>query len=371
MSTTDVVPLPFRCPHAVRTEQQGRFHSQRYLQRLAAEVHGDGCFVFEQTRAKPPEPGHPCIIHTSGGTVRANDVFVATHSAFLNVSQWDLRVSPYQSYVLGVRVEDDVADALYWDDAQPYHYIRRAASDDPHLLLIGGADHKTGQGSNERDGFEQLEQYVSERFDLKEIEYRWSGEFFESVDGLPFVGRVSSWDHVYVATGYAGTGMTFGTVAGKLVADLILQRPNPMAKAFDPGRVTIRASAASFVSENLNAAYHFVADRFRGEKVGSANEVPPGTGQLVMLNGKQLRRISRPRGARAHFLADLHACRLRRAMERGGEDLGLPLPRWSLHGRGKMLLWSAPQRPQDRTELKRRRAGSVSAGVAYRPTPGA
>ena len=40
VTLTDVVPLPFHCTHAVRTEQQGRFHSMRYLQHLAAQVHG-------------------------------------------------------------------------------------------------------------------------------------------------------------------------------------------------------------------------------------------------------------------------------------------------------------------------------------------
>jgi len=306
VSTTDVVPLPFYCPHAVRTENQGRFHSQRYLQHLASEIHGDGCYVFEQTRAQPPEEGQPCTIKTSGGTVRAKQVFVATHSPFLRVSQWDLRVGPYQSYVIGVRVEDDVPDALFWDDADPYHYIRRASSDEPDLLLIGGADHKTGQGDDERDGFKQLEQYVSERFKVRSIEYRWSAEFFDPVDGLPYIGRVPGWNHIYLATGYAGTGMTLGTVAGKLIADLILERDNPLAEAFNPGRITVRASAGAFVSENLNAAYHFVADRFAGDRIDSLEQVAPGTGRLVTLKGKQ-RAVYRDASGHLHVLSPVCA----------------------------------------------------------------
>lgn len=286
LTLTDIVPLPFHCNHAVRTEQQGRFHALRYLQHLAAQVHGQGSYVFENSRAQPPEPGKP--VATAYGEVRAKDVFVATHSAFLRISQWDLRVAPYQSYVLAVRVEDEVPDALFWDDADPYHYIRRASSADPHLLLIGGADHKTGQGNDERNSYEQLEQYVRERFRVQAIESRWSGEFFEPADGLPYVGRVPNWEHVYVATGFSGTGMTLGPVSGKLVADLLLERPNPLAEAFSPGRLNVAASAGSFLSENLNAAYRFVADRFQGEKVESLEEIAPGQGRIVTFKGRQL-----------------------------------------------------------------------------------
>jgi len=288
VSLTDVVPLPFRAPHALRTEHQARFHSQRYLQHLAMQVHGEGSFVFENTRAKPPEEGEPCKVEIHGGVVRARNVFAATHSAFFKVSQWDLRVAPYTSYVLGVRVKDDVPDALFWDDAEPYHYIRRASSEDPHLLLIGGADHKTGQGGDERDHFHELEQYAAERFLIESIDYRWSAEFFEPVDGLPYVGRVPGWNHIFTATGFSGTGMTLGTVAGKLVADLILERPNPLEQALSPGRVDLAASAGSFLSENLNAAYRFVADRFSGDRINALDEVAPGTGRLVTYQGKQL-----------------------------------------------------------------------------------
>jgi glycine/D-amino acid oxidase-like deaminating enzyme/nitrite reductase/ring-hydroxylating ferredoxin subunit len=301
-STTDIIPLPFHCTHAVRTENQGRFHAQRYLNQLAAQIHGDDCFVFEQTRAEPPEEGEPCVLKTSGGTVRAKAVFVATHSAFLNVSQWDLRVGPYQSYVIGVRVDDEIGDALFWDDAEPYHYIRRASSAEPDLLLIGSADHKTGQAQDERDGFKQLADYAAERFKIRGIEYSWSGEFFEPVDGLPYVGRVPSWKHVYIATGYAGTGMTLGTVSGKLVADLILERNNPLAEPLNPGRMTVRASAGAFLSENLNAAYRYVADRFKGEKVDSLDEIAPGTGRLITIQGQQRAAYREPSGA-MHLLS--------------------------------------------------------------------
>jgi glycine/D-amino acid oxidase-like deaminating enzyme/nitrite reductase/ring-hydroxylating ferredoxin subunit len=302
LSHIDCAPLPFYNRGGVVCRDQGRLHSQRYLQHMAAQIHGDDCFVFEHTRAQPPEEGKPCKVETPRGTVRAKQVFVATHSPYLRISQWDAKVHAYQSYVIGVRVNDTVPDALFWDDAEPYHYIRWASSSEPDLLLIGGADHKTGQGANERECFKQLEDYAAERFSIRSIEYRWSAEFFEPVDGLPYVGRVPGWEDIYLATGYAGTGITLGTVAGNLVADLILNRDNPLEAAFNPGRLNVRASAGTFISENLNAAYHFVADRFAGKQVDSLNDVAPGTGRLVTLEGQQ-RAVYRDPTGHAHVLS--------------------------------------------------------------------
>ena len=68
------------------------------------------------------------------------------------------------------------------------------------------------------------------------------GSFFESADGLPYIGLGRAMEHTYVATGYSGTGMTYGTAAAMLMSDLILDRENPWAKVFDPSRVKPVAS---------------------------------------------------------------------------------------------------------------------------------
>lgn len=288
-SMTQAIPLPFRCGRAVRVEGQGRFHVLRYLTRLAAAVHGGGCMVFENTRASiPEETAEGCRIETSGGNVQAKDVFVATHGHFLGISQFDFRVFPYQSYVIGARVDAAVPDALYWDDADPYHYIRLASPAEPDLLLIGGADHKTGQGGSEQDAYRALEEYAAQRFAVREVESRWSSQYFQPADGLPHIGRVPGRNHVFMATGFSGTGLTLGTVAAEVIADLIQGRTTPLAEALQPGRATLRASVAEVVSENLNVAKRFVADRFGIETVESLAQVPIGQGKVVRLRGEQL-----------------------------------------------------------------------------------
>lgn len=282
-----VADLPYRCAAALEVRQQGRFHAVKYLNGLARAVHGNNATIYEQTRAEPPEHGEPCIVRTARGTITANAVIVATHSAYLGVSQFDMRVSPYQSYVIAARVADQIPDALYFDDEEPYHYIRWAATNDPRLLLIGGADHKTGQGGDERQCYEQLRQYASERFRVLGIEHRWSAEYFVPNDGVPFIGPVPLQENLYVATGYDGTGLTYGTIAGQLLAEMVQGRTtSPLAEIFSPSRIKGLAAAQEFISENVNVAKHFVKDRFTPPAIDSIQEIPVGAGRVVRFQGE-------------------------------------------------------------------------------------
>ncbi|PYQ06013.1 MAG: hypothetical protein DMF82_07235 [Acidobacteria bacterium] len=88
--------------------------------------------------------------------------------------------------------------------------------------------------------------YALSRFKVKEVRYRWSAQVVEPVDGLPFIGRNTPSAHVYVGTGYCGTGMTFGTLAAMIASDLILGRDNPWAQRFEARRIKPVAAARDF-----------------------------------------------------------------------------------------------------------------------------
>jgi Rieske Fe-S protein len=92
-------------------------------------------------------------------------------------------------------------------------------------------------------------------------EFRWSGQIIEPVDGLPFIGRNAAAQRVFVATGYSGNGMTFGTLAGMIVSDTILGRPNPYADLYDATRIKPIAAAVDYVKENLAFPARLVTDR--------------------------------------------------------------------------------------------------------------
>ncbi|MBW3595969.1 MAG: FAD-dependent oxidoreductase [Planctomycetes bacterium] len=281
------IGLPFQSAGAVRFENQARFHPMKYLAALAAQVHGDGSAIYCGSRAEPPEDGEPVIVATPHGRVTAKQVLLATHSAYLGISQFDMRMAPYQSYVIAAHVAEPPPDALFWDDADPYHYTRRANSEEPSLLLIGGADHKTGHG-DAPEALRSLEEYARSRFRVQALLQQWSSEFFEPADGVPLIGKVPMRNNTYVATGFSGTGLTYGTAAGMLLADLLQGAEPPLAEVVSPARFKPLAAAKELIRENVDVAARFVADRFAGDKIDSWDELAPDEGRLVTFEGEQL-----------------------------------------------------------------------------------
>ena len=79
-------------------------------------------------------------------------------------------------------------------------------------VILGGEDHKTGQADDTRRCFAAIERRLREHAPGIRIMHRWSGQVIETRDGLPYIGEVSPGR--FVATGFAGNGMTFGTIAG-------------------------------------------------------------------------------------------------------------------------------------------------------------
>jgi Rieske Fe-S protein len=92
--------------------------------------------------------------------------------------------------------------------------------------------------------------------------------------------------NVYVATGYAGTGLTWGTVAGTLIARMILGQRHPLEEILAPGRLTVLASAKDVIAENLDVMRRFVADRFAPSKTIDEKQIQPGCGEVVRQDGK-------------------------------------------------------------------------------------
>jgi Rieske Fe-S protein len=115
---------------------------------------------------------------------------------------------------------------------------------------------------------------------VERIEYRWSGQVLEPIDGMAFIGRNPlDADNVYIATGDSGNGMTHGTIAGILLTDLIQGRGNKWETLYDPSRKTLKA-IKEFAKENLNVAAQYTDYVTPGE-VDSEDEIVPGEGAII------------------------------------------------------------------------------------------
>ncbi|MGH4016866.1 MAG: Rieske 2Fe-2S domain-containing protein [Pseudonocardiaceae bacterium] len=84
-----------------------------------------------------------------------------------------------------------------------------------------------------------------------------------------------------VASGFMKWGLSGGTMAAAILADLVSGRePTPWAERFSPHRVSLR-SAPRVVTMNAQVAADLVVDRITPAEVPSPAEVPAGEARVV------------------------------------------------------------------------------------------
>jgi glycine/D-amino acid oxidase-like deaminating enzyme/nitrite reductase/ring-hydroxylating ferredoxin subunit len=271
----------------LRFPRQAQFHPLKYLNGLARAIVRDGGRIYCGTKAKNVEDGTPARVTTGDGhTIMAEEVVVATNSPVNDWMVMHTKQAPYRTYVVGLRIPvGSIPRMLLWDTGDPYHYVRVHPADKPdadyEVLIVGGEDHKTGQADDTNERFTRLEQWARERFPTTtDVLYRWSGQVMEPVDGMAFIGKNPGTDeHIYIATGDSGNGITHGTVAGILLTDLITGRENPWMDLYDPSRISLR-SVPEYARENLNVAEQYSTWITSGD-VGSIDEIPNDSGAVI------------------------------------------------------------------------------------------
>jgi glycine/D-amino acid oxidase-like deaminating enzyme/nitrite reductase/ring-hydroxylating ferredoxin subunit len=288
VSRAGSLSLGFDVAGAIRVERQAQFHPLEYLREMAALFVGAGGRIFERTRMLDVVDGKPCKVTTTGGKIAAQDVVVATNEVASNRFALHTKVAAYRSYALAARLEKPFPSGLFWDMRDPYHYIRSHETSSGIYLIVGGEDHKTGQNEDTRESFRRLGEYTAAHFGGAEITHYWSGQIMEPADGLPFIGRNSGSEHVYVATGFSGTGMTFGTLSGIIVSDAILGLENPWSELYDATRVKPLAMARDYVAENIDFPAYLARDRLARGDAETVDHVAPGEGCLIRSKGKML-----------------------------------------------------------------------------------
>lgn len=63
----------------------------------------------------------------------------------------------------------------------------------------------------------------------------------EPVDSLGLIGKNPGDENVYIITGDSGNGMTYGTLGGLIINDIITGNASPYVDLYEPSRITLRA----------------------------------------------------------------------------------------------------------------------------------
>jgi glycine/D-amino acid oxidase-like deaminating enzyme/nitrite reductase/ring-hydroxylating ferredoxin subunit len=266
----------------LRFPGQAQLHPLAFLAGLCRALTARGGIIHGGTRvvAVEEDDGEVVVQAESGGAVRCRDVVLATNSpAGRYLAQ--MKMVPYRSYVATFRVpRGRLAPALWWDMADPYHYVRLSPAGEHDLLVVGGEDHRTGTVPGDTDPHDHLEAWTRERFpSAGEVVHRWSGQVLEPADHLAFTGRAPGSEHVWFHTGDSGQGMTHGMLASSLLTDLLRGRESRWADLYTPARLST-AGAGGYLDGVVGAARRFLEYLLPGDR-GSVEDVLPGEGAVL------------------------------------------------------------------------------------------
>ena len=205
-STSDAVPLVGR--PGVRFANQARIHPRQYLAGVAKAFVALGGRIHEHSEADE-FCDSPRAVKANGHAVTCEDVVIATHNPLVGfggmagATLFQTKLALYTSYVIAGRVARGVVpDALWWDTADPYQFLRVEPHRDHDVVIFGGEDHKTGQQEDTEACYRRLEEQLRAVVPDVELTHRWSGQVIETPDGLPYIGR--SADHQVLSNGIRG-----------------------------------------------------------------------------------------------------------------------------------------------------------------------
>ena len=279
--------LPFPVAGALRVEHQIQFHPRRYLVGLADATRADGGRVHERTRVVDIEDGAPCVLRTEhGATVRAREVVVATLAPVFERLRLSTRLTAVRELVVAAPIpaERDPGGMYITRELNTRSVRTAPLPGGGRLLLITGEAFAPGEGGVAAR-YERLIDWARACFGATEITHRWSAQDTETTDTLPWIGRMPGTDHVYVATGYARSGMSHGVMTGRLLADLLTGRTPPWAGLYDPGRVHPVHEAPATARTLGGIAGHYAGDRISAWK-GSVEDLPAGSGDVMTVGGR-------------------------------------------------------------------------------------
>jgi glycine/D-amino acid oxidase-like deaminating enzyme/nitrite reductase/ring-hydroxylating ferredoxin subunit len=233
----DEAPLPYSIRGAALLPDQCQVDPLELLGALAADATAHGARIVEGARVRRVQGHDPLDVVTDAGSASAAQVVVATNMPILDRGGFFARAKPARSYGLAFRTREQAVDGMYLSADTPTRSLRDApaADGDGHLLLVGGAGHKTGAATSERRHLDGLRAWIHGYYPDAVETHAWSAQDYVPHHGLPYAGPIlPGSSDLLVAGGYSKWGMTNGIAAALALSGRILGGHLDWASAFEP-----------------------------------------------------------------------------------------------------------------------------------------
>lgn len=166
--------------------------------------------------------------------------------------------------MLGIDTHSRLFDGMYINPSQPIYSFRTAKFGNKRILILAGADHKTGFAPTPEKTYDALEKIAKKYYPKSEVLYKWNTRDCISLDKIPYIGILSSfYPNVYVATGFNKWGITSSNVAANIIKDKILGNENKYSFVFDSLRLKPLKNRIELKNMGSQVFKSFVTNRIK------------------------------------------------------------------------------------------------------------
>lgn len=257
------LPNNLDCKYGIKVDNTAVFHPIKYLYGLTEEILKNKINIYENTTALKIEKNkNNYLVYTNNGTIKANKIVVATHYPFfIKPGFIPFKTHLEKEYVLASKI-DKIQKFNSITNEKPI-ISTRYHKDNDNYIIFASIESKLAKNQNNEVNFKNLIKKFESTFNNK-ITNLWFTYDLMTNDKLPIIGELQ--DNFYLATGFNKWGMTNGTIAGKILSDLILKKNNQYTELFSPKREITMEQIKNFFLDGFTTASSLIDSKVNKNK---------------------------------------------------------------------------------------------------------
>lgn len=311
---------------AIRFKNQAQFNSYKYTIELAKICKNLGANIYENTKVVDvrDEKDYYYLETEDGYKIKAKYLVITTKYPIINIPGfYFMKMYQSTSYGISIPVKEKLFDGMYITSTNPKVSLRMAKVDNniikdvvdgnienyakqdkenrkrvkekqnskidnEYVLIVVGADHKTGEKTDLSNSYKKLENITKQIYPQGKVENYWNTEDCITLDKIPYIGKYSNmWENAYVATGFNKWGITTSNIAANIITDMIIGRKNRYEDIFISTRVEPvknRQEVGNMLKETVSSLVLKKFELPESEQASLKNE----EGKIIEIEGEKV-----------------------------------------------------------------------------------
>lgn len=215
----------------------------RGLRRVAIDM---GIRIYERSPMLDFTTGHPAVVQTTGGTMAAKKLVLATNAWMASsLPQFERSIAVVSSdMVITEKCPEllnqiGLTDGISVLDSRTFVYYYRTTPDG--RLMLGKGGNTFSWRGQIAPVFDQVSPYAQELTQALRSFFpalaavpmtaSWNGPSDRSATGFPFFGKLNGASHIYYGFGYSGNGVGPTYMGGQILSSMLLDLDNEWTRS--------------------------------------------------------------------------------------------------------------------------------------------